>query len=80
MPSTSEKRCERSDLFVSACAHCRDVPPSFADHDYEVSVVIGANYAGRCQGCGQSYDVGAMIGRSEEAGWVLMECCGSVRH
>lgn len=81
MPLMSEVRCERTDLYVSQCGHCLGIVGRSPQEHYEVSVVIPSKFAGRCQGCGTRYDEGSMIGHSNEAdGWVLMECCGSVRH
>lgn len=39
---SAEERCERTDLLVSACAHCRPTPERH---------VFPALYRGRCETC-----------------------------
>jgi hypothetical protein len=72
------ERCERTDLLVTDCAHCRDLP----DLDAEEIVVVRrgtwftALYGGRCANCKTTFEAGDQI-RADgygNGGW-LAECC-----
>jgi len=69
----SEPRCDRTDLLVSACAHCRGEPSRPAG-----SAVIQrsvAVYRSRCGGCEETIEVGDLIALTWD-GWVC-EGCGT---
>lgn len=74
----AEARCDRSDLLVSQCGHCRgyDYYPYDRVDRVDVGVVIKAQYAGKCAQCGKHYPEGTTIGHANDVGWVSMECCG----
>src|SRR4051794_11532490 len=73
-------RCVITELITDQCGHCiekeRGYPYDSIDR-VDVGVIIKANYDGKCGQCGKRYEAGAEIGRSDECGWVLMECCGT---
>jgi hypothetical protein len=77
-----EERCELSDLYPSACAHCRPTPAWLDDLRRELLAQPGwvtAVHPGTCCSCGDDYAPGAAIqarrpsveGRRR---W-LAECC-----
>ena len=78
----TEDRCERTDLYVSQCGHCRGhvAPDEEAARD-RASVVgepgwIEAVYRGKCSNCGDWFPEGTPIRRTG-GGW-LAACCADV--
>jgi hypothetical protein len=76
------ERCERTDLLVTDCAHCRGLPdlptgpePTLRP-DGGGAVTIAARYGGYCHECGRSIRIGDSI-TSVDDGWVG-ECCVEV--
>jgi hypothetical protein len=81
MTAQAEERCERTDLYVSQCAHCRGHVDPFQHANRERAELlasgrwIGAQYRGKCSSCGEWFGEGAAIQRdSAGVGWVA-ECC-----
>lgn len=85
MPDTRvEERCERSELYPSACAHCRGVPSWLEELRRELLRLPGwvtAKHVGTCCRCGDDFAPGAAIHvqpghpyRDGERRW-LAECC-----
>jgi hypothetical protein len=68
------ERCERTELLVDQCAHCRGVT-----EPAPARTVLGpwfpAGYPGWCSGCGQVFGQGDMI-RADGCGEYLADCCG----
>lgn len=79
-----EERCERTDLYPSACAHCRPTPAWLDELRRELLSRphwVTAREPGTCSGCGDDFAPGAAvrlgIGRPYADGtrrW-LAECC-----
>lgn len=62
--SAVEERCERTDLYPSACAHCRPVPGWLEELRRDLLTQPGwvtAVHLGVCCGCGEDYAPGAAI-------------------
>lgn len=81
MSTPSEERCERTDLFVSQCGHCRGHADPFQHANRVRDALlasgrwIAAQYRGKCSSCGEWFGEGAAIQRdSAGASWVA-ECC-----
>ncbi|GAA1281802.1 hypothetical protein [Saccharothrix xinjiangensis] len=81
-PSTTaqpEERCQRSDLYLSACAHCRglELDPALRNlAEVHIARWVVARGAGRCGGCGHDYAKGdrlAVVGPEER----VCERCAS---
>lgn len=70
----TEPRCDRTDLPVSMCAHCRghDVTPSTA-RDYEP--LFTARYDGRCAECDDPIDAGERIAPLADGSGYIHEDC-----
>ena len=69
----SEERCERSELPVSMCAHCKGVD-KVETFEHVVEKKIIAQYSGSCGSCGDRVEAGVTtIGLSED-GWVCEGC------
>lgn len=86
-------RCERTDLFVDQCAHCRGNDQTVEEQADAERLKIRrrlakdprwspAQYAGRCT-CGQTFAVGTLIHRSTTDptdSWAVgwtAECCAN---
>lgn len=81
MTAASEPRCERTDLYVSQCGHCRGhvAPGEEMTADREALLASGswfpARYAGRCSSCGEWFRDATPIRRDEAgSGWIA-DCC-----
>ncbi|WP_372673001.1 hypothetical protein [Amycolatopsis kentuckyensis] len=84
----TEERCERTELFVSQCAHCLGHAESVIDvvdlegrkHDVEDGdgPTIEAKYPGRCPNCAEQIQPGdpiTLVGGGSSAGaWLCAEC------
>jgi len=69
----SEPRCERSELLVSQCAHCKGLDKA-ETFEYVVEQKMLAKYPGACSACGDRVIPGeTTIGLSED-GWVCEGC------
>lgn len=76
------ERCERTELLVDDCAHCRghkSIEEQVADERIQLGEArtrwFNAIYPGKCAGCGTPFDEGNLIhGVPGHAGWVA-ECC-----
>ena len=64
-----EPECEVTELPVSMCAHCRQVPdlPSVALHWFS------AKYEGECADCGRAIEVGDRIAATDD-GYMCRRC------
>jgi hypothetical protein len=73
-----DTRCERTELLVDQCGHCRGLDGPKSDDDrLPVSHIIGAKFAGRCIACDTTFPIDTQIGYvPAEDGWVRMACCG----
>jgi hypothetical protein len=76
----TEQRCERSDLPVSMCAHCRGldhVPTPIDDDPFDapsdLGPTIAAKFDSECGNCGDPIAVGEPITSAYE-GWVHERC------
>ncbi len=80
MTTPTEERCERTELPVSMCAHCRPTPSideEIAQHRARLLASrrgwFVAQYAGRCAGCGEPYPPDTAIRRTTSG--YIAECC-----
>ena len=80
MTIDTEERCERTDLIVSQCAHCRPKPSlddEIAQHRARLLASrrgwFRAQYFGRCAGCGDPYVPDTAIRRTPDG--YIAECC-----
>lgn len=68
------ERCERTDLLVRDCAHCKKLPDP-----ERVKPAVGdwfdARFPGRCSRCQTDFDPGDEI-RADGEGGYLAACCG----
>ncbi len=73
--SDVEERCERSDLLVSQCAHCKGHDLGLkAPSQVYVGYVAKASYTGLCAlDRSHSIEPGDRIGQSEH-GWLCWRC------
>lgn len=80
----TDERCERTELLVDQCAHCRGHADPAAEalaaerldrhaEDPEDAIRIPARFAGRCPSCGEHIHPGDTIVRRAEA-WCCTEC------
>lgn len=68
------ERCERTELLVDQCAHCRGVTePVPARTPYGPRFT--AQWPGFCSCCGDEFASGEKI-RADGCGGYLAECCG----
>jgi hypothetical protein len=72
----TEPRCARTDLLVSACAHCRgdeDPPGSIRDNLSPPTYWISARYDGGCPRCHDAVSEGDRIALCDGV-WVCENC------
>lgn len=69
-PSADEQRCERSDLPVSMCSHCRNTGT--------LERTRIADYRTECHNCPRMINPGERIGRVEGR-WVCANCAIEAR-
>lgn len=81
MSGTTEPRCEKTDLLVSMCDHCRPklsvgVQQSRRRVGNATMPAIEAQYDGWCPECDEAIEAGVdMIVRSDDDGyWIHEEC------
>lgn len=68
-----EPRCEKTDLYVSQCAHCR--PPAAEPAVVAVSAPFQANWPSECVAlCDRSIQAGDIIVRADGGGYAHKEC------
>lgn len=77
-----EARCEKTDLLVSQCAHCRPAPvvrevpfggvPKIGSN---VMIRFTAKFEGQCGECGTHLSAGGEIGRSVDGTYLCRDCC-----
>lgn len=73
MTAAPEPRCERTELLVSQCAHCRPAPPKPV---YEIAYRFEAAYDGTCGVCEEPIEAGENIGRIDgENLYACPSCC-----
>lgn len=71
----------RHDMPVNQCAYCNGAIARAEAHARpDVGLLprglLQAKYPGQCAGCGESFDTGDVIRRSDaDSGWVGTECC-----
>lgn len=70
----TEPRCERTDLPVSMCAHCRPSPVCGGVAPDERGPVFTAEYHGTCAICDDHISPGDEIARLREGGYACEEC------
>lgn len=73
---TVEARCEKSDLYVSQCAHCRGHVLDL-DVDPDAPVITArfrARFPGVCPNCEWEYGVGDLIGRTADGARLCERC------
>lgn len=75
-------RCDKTDLLVDQCAHCRRLldPGDEARQQRKALISTGewieAKWRGKCVRCGEWFPEGAAIRPAEDRlGWIA-ECCG----
>jgi hypothetical protein len=77
--SGAEKRCDKTDLIETQCAHCRHDVDTHDQLLIERAALIGtghwypSKYPGICANCGEYFEANAAI-RGDPRGWVA-ECC-----
>ena len=75
----SEARCDRSDLPVSMCAHCRGdrqvADPPASDRPAGYGPVFFARFDGRCADCGDQFVAGERIAALTDGGGYVCEDC-----
>src|SRR5262245_170646 len=80
-PQPIEERCTVSDLLVSQCAHCKQLP----DVDHEPLTLDGprlgpwfaCQHPGSCSGCGARFAEFDFIRADSTGGW-LAQCCSEM--
>lgn len=76
MTTETEPRCDRTDLLVSACAHCRgdeDLPDNRDALLSPPKAWIHARHDGGCPGCHRRVGVGDRIALCDDV-WVCEDC------
>lgn len=70
------ERCERTELFVDQCAHCRGVPPpeTLELNPYTFGPWFPARYDGECTECGVDFAAGDEIRSDGFGGWLCGDC------
>lgn len=71
----SEKRCERTDLLESDCAHCRgfEMAAEFVSEG-TVGKPFVASYPGRCAACEERFNAGEQIISNGQGSYLCEEC------
>lgn len=69
------ERCERTELLVTDCAHCRNLPDPPTERG-ERGPWFAARFLGRCSNCDVYYAPGDDI-RADGHGGYLADCCGT---
>lgn len=72
MTAAPEPRCERTELLVSQCDHCRPKPPVAKP---EISYRFNAMYPGRCSICDFGFYEDTRIGRLADGDLACPDCC-----
>lgn len=80
----ADRRCERTDLVVEQCAHCKGQQSV----DEQVLAVrarllrhpawFASQYPGKCDACGEPFAPGTAIRMELRHGWIA-ECCAEER-
>lgn len=65
--------CERTDLLVSACAHCRGVP-DIAPRPGVLGPLFEARFGGGCSECGGGIRAGDRIRADGDGGYLCAGC------
>lgn len=84
----SEARCDKTDLLVTDCAHCRGNDRTIEEQftaeaalrkaAYEAAPGwIISRYPGDCAECGERFEAGEMIYKLLDVGWIST-CCAHV--
>ncbi len=69
-----DTRCERTDLYVSQCGHCRPTPePELID--LVITNRFPARFPGQCPVCDGRIREDDNIGRTEDGEYVCEKCC-----
>jgi hypothetical protein len=66
----SDDRCEKTELLVAECAHCRPQPEP---EPHDIGPVFDGVYRGECYGCDTHIDPGDKIRAVD--GWYVHEGC-----
>lgn len=70
----TDTTCDRTDLPVTMCAHCRGHDQPAVDPPEALGLPIRAQFGGRCDVCEHGIPVDAEIIRTEDYGWVHLDC------
>jgi hypothetical protein len=84
--TTTETRCEKTDLYTSQCFHCRPAaaPTIESSRLTEFGELLArsqmgkwfhANYDGTCSVCGEAFEEGDEIRADGSGGWQGRYCC-----
>lgn len=71
----SEPRCEKTELYVSQCAHCRPTPDPLVLDSEAVEHRFEAVYSGHCTICDGPIRAGETIARLTTGGYACTSCC-----
>jgi hypothetical protein len=71
--TTTETRCEKTDLYTSQCFHCRSAAAPTIDS--QMGKWFHANYDGTCSVCGEAFEEGDEIRADGSGGWQGRYCC-----
>lgn len=78
-PEAPEERCEKTDLYVSQCAHCRghDNPkPAYRPQHVKLGGWKVAEEPGECCRCGKPFRVRHTVRWDfDDGGWIAHNCC-----
>lgn len=74
-------RCDNTDLLVDQCAHCRKLVDPEEEMRRHRSALLASGewmpsvYKGKCARCGEWFNAGAAIQRSDDNGGWISDCC-----
>lgn len=74
MTAAVEARCEKTELFVSQCAHCRHIEAPSRIATGEFGVRFRAQYDGTCASCLGPIEQGEIIARLFDGGFACEGC------
>jgi hypothetical protein len=74
VPANREPRCEKTEMLVRDCSHCRG-HDDFHEGDWPADPPFPARYGGRCERCDHGFAEGDSIRRlQDEPGYIHNRC------
>lgn len=74
-------RCDLTDLLVDQCAHCRKLADPEEEARLHRTALVASGqwircvHKGKCVRCGEWFNEGAAIRRSDDDGGWIADCC-----